>query len=221
MPQRNAGAGPTFALRRPGVDYGCCPGFGVRAEEVGGLHTRVILAGDWRQIATKRLERNAILKAESVLGQVEETTYSNETRNTPAIRRDKNPTNFSSKGPEYQSIATKAVNDFKNLAQDKYTTVRLQANRAIYHSNDAYIHASNWNQVLATANQEMDQHHAKFTKLEEQTKNFKVKSSGFVKMIASGAVKLTTGKLMINNKNKIKVIASSLTELKGTVKLGG
>lgn len=194
---------------------------GTRAEEIGGVNTRVTLAGDWRQINTLRMERNAGIKAESVLGEVDETVYAKEVRNTPAIRRDKNPSKVKSKGPHLESIATKAINDFKSSAYDKYTTVRVQANRAKYHCDAAYITANVWNSMISKMQENMDEHNAKFTELEEQCKNFKAKSSGFVKMIASGAIKLKTGKLTGKIESKVKVIASSLAEFKGNVKLGG
>jgi chemotaxis protein histidine kinase CheA len=194
---------------------------GARSEEVVGLDTKVTMVGDWRQIAGKRLERNRGIKVESVLGQVDETTYAGEHRNTPVVRQDKNPTSYAGKGPEFQQIATRAINDFKSKAYDKYLNVRVKANVANFHSNDAYIRANVWNQMVTKIKQEMEEHNAKFTDLEEQCKNFKIKSSGFIKFIASAGMKIRSGKLSGTIQSKVKVLASSMAEFKGDIKLGG
>jgi hypothetical protein len=194
---------------------------GARSEEVGGLDTKVTMVGDWRQIAGLRKERNRGIKVESVLGQVDETTYASEERHTPVVRQDKNPTSYAGKGPEFQQTATRAINDFKSKAYDKYLDVRVKANVANFHCNDAYIRANVWNQTVTKIKQEMEEHNAKFTDLQEQCKNFKIKSSGFIKLIASAGMKIKSGKLSGTIQSKVKVLASSMAEFKGDVKLGG
>lgn len=194
---------------------------GARGEEVGGLDTKVTLAGDWRQIASKRLERNAGIKVESVLGDVDETVFAGEVRQTPVIRQDKNPSTYSGKGPTFESTAGKALNDFKSKAYDKYLSVRLQANAAKFHSTHALISAAVWNQMIGQINEEMDTHDAQFTKLEQACKNFQIKSSSFVKMLANGAMKLKAGKFTGKVKSKVKCMASALAEFKGAVNLAG
>ena len=53
---RNAGAGLTFVIRRPCVDHRCCPGFGVRAEEVHFRRRQGGCPGDGRKGGVQLVE---------------------------------------------------------------------------------------------------------------------------------------------------------------------
>ena len=194
---------------------------GARAEEVGGVDAKVTLMGDWRQINTKNYGRNAGIKVESVLGSVDETTYASEVRQTPALRQDTNPTSYAGKGPEFQTIATQAVQEVKEKYYNKYRDVVMKANQATVHCERAFMRADTWNRKVKTCNQEIDEQTAKFSELQQQCKNFAIKSSSFVKLIASGGIKLKSGKLKGTIKSKVKAMADSMAEFKGDVKLGG
>jgi cell division protein FtsL len=97
----------------------------------------------------------------------------------------------------------------------------MKAAKATVHCAEAYVRATTWNRKVKTFNQEIDEQTAKFTELQQQCKNFAIKSSSFIKMIASGGMKLKSGKLKGTIKSKVKAMADSMAEFKGDVKLGG
>jgi hypothetical protein len=194
---------------------------GLRTEETLGPDFKVTLAGDWRKITGDRIERNAGWKVESILSEVDETVHGTTSKTTPVLQQDKSPTSQAGKGPEFQHIASKMIRDFKNTAFNKYKVVSLQANRAKFAGSQAYLAAKEWNRRVAEENQKMDEHLAKLTELQEKYQNFKIKAADFVKFIASAGIKLTSGKLTARIDDKMKVIASSMAEFKGDIKLGG
>lgn len=193
---------------------------GARQETVVGADFKVTGGNEWRQIRGTRYERNCIVKAESVLGNIDEYVYGNTKKQTPAHSQDANPTVYSDKCPEVKIQSRKVVENFKSKVKNAYFEVQEQAESAEKTISNAWEKIGELNREIKKLGAEIDDCVLKISTYEAKVNDFKIKSSSFVKMLASASIKLSAGKISGKVSGQVKALANSLAEFKGEIKLG-
>lgn len=195
---------------------------GLRMEEVGGLEIKVAMGGDWRQIGSTRTDACVGIKAESVIGSAKETISAGEQKDIPALRQDTNPSQVNKKSPLYEKLSVQVVNDFKSQATLAYAQAKQKAATAKFLIEEVHkAQIGYWEQEVGKYKKQIDEYKAKITDMETTCTNYKIKSSKFVKMIASASIKLSVGKVSGKVSSQVSALASSLAEFKGEIKLAG
>ena len=138
------------------------------------------------------------------------------------MRQDTNPSQVNKKSPLYEKLSVQVVNDFKSQATLAYAQAKQKAATAKFFIEELHkAQISFWEQEVGKYKKQIDEYKAKITDLETTCTNYKVKSSKFVKVIASASIKLNVGKVSGKVSSQVSALASSLAEFKGDLKLAG